>query len=323
VPGARRKSTPKPKVAPPKAIFQQTADAEPDAVDDGPASALIKQVGKLASKAKERGYIQAPVAIQLPIWDESERGLPNSLARGALFTAIKQDVKTGQRAYFSKKRIGSLNSIVLEYKGEELRQDDASVFMTLLHMARHQALGQPVHFTAYSMLKELNWSINSYEYQHLRECCERLSATNVSVQVAKGEGYGGSLVRKFAWKDIQSDEKLSHWIVWLEPQIASLFDSNSFTRLNWNERRRIGGRSPLALWLHSFFCTHREPIPMSVERYYVLTGSRSSRLADFRGRMRQALQRLVELEFLLSYTIRNDTVHVRRNLDTKRLQLTE
>lgn len=249
--------------------------------------------------------------VQLPIWENDLRGLPNSLARGALFTAAKA-CKTVKREFYEGKQVATLNGLRIEYQGQELRQDDNSVFMTLLHFGRHFALGEQIPFTAYSMLKEMGWCLNAAEYKHLRECCNRLSATNITVTHEKGgEGYAGSLIRSFAWRDLKG-KQLSHWVVLLEPSIVKLFSDNSFTLLEWEERKSIGGRSPLALWLHCFLCTHREPLPISVEKYYTLSGSRSVSLPDFRRRLKQALTRLVEIGFLRAFNVKDDIVYVMR-----------
>lgn len=271
----------------------------------------IDLVSQIRVKAKQKAVEELVESHQLPLWDDDKRGLPNSLARGALFTAGK-NTPGDIREFYEDKRIASLNGLTMEYRGQELRQDDASVFMTLLHLGRLQALGDRIHFTAYSMLKDLGWSINSVEYKHLRECCARLSATNVSImQTDEAAGYAGSLVRAFSWKG-DNGKQLAQWWVELEPPIAQLFAEKTYTMLEWMERKTIGGRAPLALWLHSYLGTHREPFNMSVEKYRELSASRSKDISDFRRRLKQALQKLVEIGFLKNFSITNDIVRVAR-----------
>jgi hypothetical protein len=285
-------------------------------------SSLQKALTKLQKKKGLRVDLTTiqPAQASLPFWSEDVRGMPNSLIRGALFTAAKGG-KDEQRSHYKNKVISTLRGIKLEYRGEELRQDDNSVFLALLHFGRNHELGQPIPFTAFAMLKELGWSKNSDEYKHLRECCERLSATNVKVSYEKNStdggtaGYSGSLVRAFEWQD--GGESLAQWYVLLEPSIARLFTSDSFTLLDHSIRRKIGGRSPLALWLHSFLCTHREPFAISVAKYHELCGSRSDDLNDFRRRLKLALMRLKDEGFLKDFQIKMDVVYVTRMHFTK------
>lgn len=272
------------------------------------SAALIAKVEKMKDDALAQS--QAKRTQQLPIWHEETRGLPNSLARGALFTAAKSG-GSEKRAFFEGKQIATLGDVRIEYHGAELRQDDASVFMTLLHIGRHQALGNAIRFTAFAMLKELGWSINDREYEHLRRCCQRLSATTVTVSAPDGSGYSGSLIRGFKWKD-SGGLKLSQWLVLLEPEIAALFAVNTFSVLDWSERKRIGGRAPLCLWLHSFLCTHRKVLPLSVTKYHELSASECKDLSNFRSRLKQALLKLKEIGFIQNFEVKNDLVHIER-----------
>jgi hypothetical protein len=276
---------------------------------------LNEAVASLGTRVKarsvQRNIEKAQDPVQLPIWADDLRGMPNSFARGALFTAGKTD-SNETRAFLKGVEVASLNGVSIEYRGEELRQDDCSVFLAILHFGRKHELGTPIPFTAYSMLKELGWSTNSVEYNHLRECCERLQATGIKVSHDKGgAGYAGSLIRSFAWKDERGD-KLSNWVVLLEKDIADLFAQPFFTLLDPAERKAIGGRSPLAQWLHMFLCTHREPFAISVKKYHELSASRTANINDFRRRLKIALQRLKEVGFLKDFEIKADLVHVKR-----------
>jgi hypothetical protein len=281
-------------------------------LEERPASRALLAAGeKLLQNALTRKAAEELLPVQMPMWDEDKRAYPNSLMRGALFTASKtsQNIK---RDFFENKLITTLAGIRIEYNGQELRQDDASVFMTILHYARNTVLGEPIRFTAYGMLKELGWSINKVEYLHLRACCTRLSATSVTLSHTEGaEGFNGSLVRSFSWADKQN-KQLSNWEVQLEPKIGLLYSQSSFTEMEWEQRRSIGGRAPLALWLHSFLCTHRKPLAISVSKYHELSASRAADLNDFRRRLHLALIRLTDVGFLKAYSIRGDIVHVER-----------
>ncbi len=72
--------------------------------------------------------------------------------------------------------------------------------------------------------------------------------------------------------------------------------------------------APLAKCLHSFYATHGDPYPYCVETLYKLCGSTSARLSHFREGLKRALQKLVEVEFLVSWEhdSRSDTISVKR-----------
>ncbi len=89
--------------------------------------------------------------IQLPVWPEAVRGVPNGVLRSALFGAIKK----GPRRYLSRERIASLEGVEILYTGERLDQGDLDVWQAVLHIARLQGLGDECRATAYQLLKIL------------------------------------------------------------------------------------------------------------------------------------------------------------------------
>jgi len=276
----------------------------------------MEKVGKARRKAGERAaaVMEVVSVLQLPLWAERERGLPNALARSALFTAANRSIARGQ---YKHHKIAALKGIEIFYSGEELRQDDEDVFLQIVHLARQQPLGEVVEFSGYSLLKELGWPTSMASYQRLRDCINRLSTTTMTVKVDTPEagrtekGFGGSLIRKFAWETDAARGSSQRWQVWLEREIIYLFDNNTFTRIDWEQRLRL---PPLAKWLHQFYFTHADPFGMKVETIRGLCGSRIAVLSKFRYKLKEALDLLVEAAFLLSYNIdsRTDLLSVKR-----------
>ena len=247
---------------------------------------------------------------QLPLWHEKVRGLPNPMARSALFTVGN---KTEPRMYYkSHKTIQTISGYVITYRGEELRQDDEDVFLQLVHLARKHPLGERVEFAAYSLLKELNWSKSSEGYDRLRAMLDRLQGTSLRITSQHpGEGgFQGALIRKFAWKD-DENAPLTKWVVFLEPEIVKLFSPNGYTQVFWEQRLRL--KSSVAKYLHGYYGTHEQPYPMKVATLQTLSGSRAARLTDFRKALRKALDLLVTERFLDRWNIDgSDLVHVIR-----------
>lgn len=265
----------------------------------------LQIVEDIVQKRKQRKADMLIESRQLPLWGDAKRGLPNVFARSALFNSrSNSDAKNDTRAYMKNVEIASLSNYHITYRGEELRQDDSDVYMQLLHLAREQPLGEPVYFTAHGVIKELGWPVNGDSYRRLRECIERLSANTVKVQIKdESAGYGKSLIRSFYWRDDASGEVLSQWVVEFEKDIVLLFGENIYTLIEWRERRRIGTRATLARWLHSFLASHEKPIPLSVRKYYELSKSNCRQIYHFRAQLKKALDRLVDIGFVESFTI--------------------
>lgn len=251
--------------------------------------------------------------VQLPIWREDRRGVPNDLVRSALFTIGNSRQK---RVFRKSELIAALGDLQITYTGEELRQDDEDVFLQLVHLARLSPLGNRLEFTAHSMLKALRWATDSRAYKRLRDSIDRLCVTGLSV-ASERTGYTGSLVRDFTWQQ-SNGESSRRWKVRLEPKIIALFGQVSYTQIEWEQRLQLGN---LAKWLHSFYYTHTKPYPMKVKTIHLLCGSTTKNLSKFRQMLRFALQELSDVEFLSVWRIEptNDLVHVERKRGGKAL----
>ena len=250
---------------------------------------------------------RAPV-VQLPIWPDPHRAIPNPFARSALFTVGNPRRK---RAHFEQKEIATFGDIKITYTGEELRQDDEDVFLQLLHISRISPLGDEIEFTAHQMLKALGWPTNKPAYERLRRTINRLSATGVTVSDPDDRyGYNGSLIRSFAWQEPDGRSSRS-WRVWLEPRIVALFGDTLYTRVIWEHRRQL--KSAIAKWLLNLYSSHASPYPMKVATIHRYSGSTSTQMSGFRRDLKRALDELVGVGFLKEFEIDGaDLVHVTR-----------
>lgn len=250
---------------------------------------------------------------QLPLWPNDVRGISNAMARSALFNVANS--RKGVRKHLKRVTLPSLQGCEITYTGEELRQDDEDVMLQILHIARVQRLGDPVPFTGHSMLTELGWYPNGASYKRLVDCLDRLKASSVEIKwrLPTGEfrGYTGSLIRSFEWQSKDGSQPLRYWEVLLEEKIVMLFGPEQYTRIDWEFRLAL---PPLAKWLHTFYNTHAVPYAYKVSTLHDLTGSEIRELRQFRYKLRQALDVLVERGFFLSATVepKTDLVNVTR-----------
>lgn len=261
---------------------------------------LAKIEGRIKTKAKSSADT-IPVAenvVQLPIWPEHTRGMPNTIARSALFNVR---FKKTPRVSLKNHVVAALKGINITYTGEELRQDDETVFLQLLHLGSSVPLGEQISFTPYSFLKEIKWPTSGQNHYHrLAECIERLNANGLKVASDKIR-YGGSLIRKFTYVDEATGERLPMWTVWLEPEVIRLFHSNDYSRLEWEQRLTL--KKPVAQWLHTFYAGHAKPHPMKVATIMGLCDAATKKLSSFRGTLCKSLDDLVKVGFLESWTI--------------------
>lgn len=267
-------------------------------------------ITEIDAKIKAKRAIPRSGPLQLPLWREHLRGLPNAIARSALFTCANH---RAPRAEFRRERIATIGGYVIYYTGTELRQDDEDVFLQIVHFARLQPLGDVVEVSGNALLKALGWNSSAKSYTRLRNIIERLKEGTIKIVSENGkEGYAGSLIRKFAWQSEDASASRTKWKIFLEKEIVALFADDAYTLLNWEDRTRLGH---LAKWLHSFYYTHENPIPYKVATLHKLSGSKSSDLAGFRRDLKAAHNELLDIGFLSAWkhSPDNDTISVVRN----------
>lgn len=266
---------------------------------------LDHALAKLKSRAP-RPTGAAP--LQLDIWPERVRVLPNALARCALFTAAG---KREQRATYQRAPLVSTQDLELHYTGEELRQDDQDVWLQVVHLARRTPLGDRVELTGHGLLAALGWGRGADRYERVRASIQRMTECTVWVATAgQAHGWSGRLIDSFAWRD-EDGQGAATWRIQLDPKIVRLFAPQEVAWVQWEQRLAL---RPLAKWLHSFYSTHREPHPHRVETLHKLCGSRAARVANFRNDLQRACDELVEHGFLAGWQHdpRADTIAVTR-----------
>lgn len=279
---------------------------------------LLARIPELQAKSREREKARqakaekgngraVAVVVQLPLWAEALRCLPNELLRSALFNAKN---RKQPRAYFKTQDIAVLFEGRITYQGEELRQDDETVWLQLIHLAKEQPLGSVVEFTPYSFCKAIGWPICKGSYERLRECLDRMQATALAVYSKRlKEGVSLSMIPVFAWQD-EHKQTLKKYRVQVAPQLVELFGTDHFTRVEWEQRLALP--VGIATWLHGYYASHREPFPVKLDTIKRGAGITTERAAKVRELIEKALAELVNVGFLKSWEIVGELVHVKR-----------
>ncbi len=119
-------------------------------------------------------------------------------------------------------------------------------------------------------------------------------------------------IRTYSWDDSDPATGRSTWSVTLEPEIVRLFESDMVTYLFWEQRKRIGTKAHLALFIHAFYATHRDPIPFSVEKLRDLSNSKEKCIHSFRKRLCIALDKVKLVGAIKSWVIKGNMVYVEK-----------
>ena len=276
---------------------------------------LLARMGEMQEKARQRAEREkrdplpgAPLSknvVQLPLWPEPVRAVPNGFLRSALFGAIAK----GRRRYINGEDLAAVDGVTIRYKGERLDQGDLDVWESVLHAVRLQELGSQCRVTSYALLKLMGKTDTGKNRTTLHNRIERLVANAVTVKQGRYT-YIGGLIR-FAAKDEETQE----WVIELDEKLRPLFAGDQFTQVEWGVRHALDGHQ-LAQWLHGFYASHAKPFPLKVETLHRLCGSEAGLMSDFAKKLRKALDAVAEASAAhgegFSYEIRGDLVHIEK-----------
>ena len=240
----------------------------------------LKRLAVLKKTADEPAELKPePVTpVQLPLWPEPVRAVPNGFLRSALFGAIRK----GRRRYIKAEQLAALDGIDILYTGERLDQGDLDVWESVLHAVRIQGLGSQCRLTSYALLKLMGKTDTGKNRATLHERITRLRANAVEVRQGR-YCYIGGLIAGAA-----KDEETQEWVIELDAKLRPFFAADQFTQVEWAVRHALDGQ-PLAQWLHGFYASHAKPFQLKIETLHRLCGSEASEMWKFSQTLRKAL----------------------------------
>ena len=259
---------------------------------------------------KRSAEIKSKIPVQLPIWNEGRRGMPNTFLRSALFTCRRHN---DARDHYNDIKLATTSDFELFYTGLELSQDDEDLYMEIVHRSRFTPLGETVTFSGYEILKSLGWGTSSRVYKRLQDGIHRLKGGTLKIVQNGVKGYAGSLIRKYSFDEVDTDGKIRYKI-WLEPELVSQFQDDNYTQLKYDQRQKLG-KAGLAKWLHSYYSTHSDPHGMKAATIRDMSSSDTKSLSRFRFQCKEAHDRLVDVGLITAweYNTRTDIFKVEKS----------
>ena len=264
---------------------------------------LSIQKREAAEQAAPAPQTQTPAikakVVQLPLWPDPVRGVPNPLMRSALFAAVQGK----QRRAMQRELLEVQQGTEIRFTGIQLDQSDLDVWEQALHLARLNPLGTRCHFVAHSFLKSLGRRTGKSDHEWLKDSIARLAACCVEVKYGRFT-YGGSLL------EFYRDDETGRYYLEINPKMKAIYDAG-YTLTDWEERAELRGK-PLALWLHGYFATHADPFPVKVETLHRLSGSANKEMRSFKQQLKAALADMQAIGAIEDYVIEGELVRVER-----------
>lgn len=284
---------------------------------------------KEREQARERKKVSLLSDKQLTLWADAVRGAPNEIVRSALFAAKN---RKQVREYLKGAVVAVVGEGRITYTGEELRQDDETVWLQLIHLARGNGLSTAFQFTPYSFCNSINWPINGQSFDRLGKCMTRLQATSLKISSQRlGDEVSISMLPGYK-ANRRKDGDGGLWTVRMHEELVFLFSGFQYTRVEWQQRLALP--EGLATWLHAYYASHSEPFDVKIETLAIGAGlmtevhqdgevgaaeqdaKRKERLRDVKKLIVKALAALRETGFLVDFEVtRSGLVKVQRASD--------
>lgn len=250
--------------------------------------------------------------LQLEFWPDNQRAAPNAMVRCSLFRGAMAG-KPGSRRMHHETLIASLGGEEIYYNGEDLDQKDFDAWMAVLQVFRDQPMGATVEVSSNRLLALCGLTNTGPSHRALKDRLKRLAFTRVDVipsDPGNRAAFFGALLQE---AERTPDGKA--WRLRLAPKLKALF-GDGYTWLDWEIRNRLG-RASLAQWLHGFYRSHSEPLPIGVTRLRELSGAGTKELRYFRNDLKKALRRVQAacadcgVGFEWKHVPENDTIRVK------------
>ncbi|WP_367899705.1 plasmid replication initiator TrfA [Xanthomonas oryzae] len=285
----------------------------------------VEDVSAKVSEAKQRALIQRTTdevkeaqltLFDLAPWDDDMRAMPNDYGRSALFTVRNKRQK--RIAYEQKAIYHYNNNVLITFTGVELRADDDElVWQQVLEYAKRFPVGEPIYFSMYQLLTDLDWSINGHYYDKAEASLTRLQANAMQITSPRfGVLESVSLIDKF--KIVNRGTKKAMCRVEIDQKMIYLFAGDHYSKFIWSKYRKL---KPITRRLFDYLASHKEPYPLKLETFRLICGSESERAAKWKEQTKEACKELSDSGLVASTWVNGDSIYCEREASDKQGEL--
>jgi hypothetical protein len=180
--------------------------------------------------------------VMLTPWSDDRRAAPNAVFRSALFPALNNKKS---RRFVQNHKIYSVSGLDVTFTGQQFDQTDLDVYLEILNLAKAVPLGQPVRFSAYSLLKALGWGVGGNKHKRLHLVLVRLCGGVVEATDHKAR-YFGQLIFGGVRDEITNDYEIT-----INPNFAKLFGFGLWSSIDLDQRRQLERKGTTRLLFHA------------------------------------------------------------------------
>lgn len=217
--------------------------------------------------------------------------------KSALFTAASDSPRTIFAEYTA---IASHPGFVIEFEGEELRQDDRMVLLALIKSRQSTILTLGTTFSPRKFCVDaLGWSNSGESAQKLKDCIARLHKARARVITETGE-HCYSFVSGTSFE-------AGNWKVWLSEQLLQMWEGMRPTLLHHS---LLCCMTALDAWLYGYICADACFANISRAHLRELCGLKGYAQKEFNRRLGKSLDKLIAAKVITSFTASGDVLKI-------------
>lgn len=255
---------------------------------------LEQMVRKSEENLKAKAKQQKAEVIQLPLWTEVERAIPNHLARSSLFAPIAR----GRRKYHDKQLLVSRADVKIYHTGKQLDEADCDVAMQLFHIARQHPLGEEIPINRAEVLKAIGRDTGKQNYLWLHDSIRRLHNSSIEIETLKPNGKGYHLDALHIVDGFSKDSDDDIYYLRIDKRWVKLFSNAEFSLIDWQKRFLIGKRVDLAKRLQRLVATSADKVQRYSLEHLKEVCCYDSPMRKFREALIEAMDELERLHIL-------------------------
>lgn len=209
--------------------------------------------------AAERVMEATPVKVFLPGMTEIMRAMPNHIARSSLFAPVAP----GRKKMHDNTVLVSRADAVIKFKGKQLDESQADVWMQAMYEAIKHPLGEPFVINRAGFLREIGRAPSGQNYKWLLNAMEELSFAMLVIEVVQEGKKKFSIGKTRALHLISGfdyDEKAGNYTLQIDPRWSEMYKSKEYARIDWEKRLQFGQHQNMAKSLQRLIATSSDTL---------------------------------------------------------------
>jgi hypothetical protein len=259
---------------------------------------IEKKIKEVTDKFSAAGIFAKEV---MPVWDDDKRAITNSIARSAVFSVVEK----GTSERLIEQKVPAPSNYDITITGKQLSESDRDVYLQVMHSFRGRGPDEEISINPRDFLLSIGRQDGKANREWLWEVLTTIAQTLLKITINLPDGrkikFVGSLLT------ITTEEKYGisdEIIIRLPLDALRLYNQDTRTLLSMERRLALKGTgSQLAKSLQAKIYSHKNPFPMKIETLMQVCGSRSARIRDFKRKLIQALDMLVNNKDIADYHI--------------------